>query len=119
MKGEELFRERTPEAAARQLATVLAWLTECELATLERLRSIKSAGKAETARHQSICDIAVRHCRELGVTPLGLEGRSCPRLAELLATMTAGNASGKPQIDPGRAQGSEASGSVQAASKDS
>jgi hypothetical protein len=85
MNDALLFKDRVPVAAARQLAVVLAWLTECELATLERLSILKSASKHDLSRHRSICETAVRYCRELGVTPIGLEGRRCPRLAEELA----------------------------------
>lgn len=83
-EAEELFRDRGPEAAARQLAVVLAWLTECELATLERLKLRKSTSKAELARHESIVKDAVFHCRDLRVTPRGLAGRPCTRLAEAM-----------------------------------
>ncbi len=36
-----LFKDRVPVAAAQQLATVLAWLTECQLATLEGMKLAK------------------------------------------------------------------------------
>lgn len=86
---ERLFEDRTPEAAARQLATVLAWATECELATLEHLKLRKSSSKAAIKRHQKIADTLVFHCRDLKVRPNGLSGRGCPRLMELLAANTA------------------------------
>jgi len=77
-----LFLERTPEACARQLAVVLAWLTECQLATLEELRGKKRAPKGELKRQQEICDRAVQQCAELGLKPgvRGLRGFPCPRL---------------------------------------
>lgn len=81
---ETLFRDRTPEAAARQLATVLAWAAECELATLEGLRERKSTSKHELRRHEEIAVTLVRHCRELGVEPRGIRGSPCPRLIEQL-----------------------------------
>jgi len=49
---DTLFKDRVPEAAARQLATVLAWLTECQLATLQDLRQVKSTPKSKLARQQ-------------------------------------------------------------------
>ena len=87
MSDDLLFRDRVPEAAARQLAIVLAWLTECELATLEHLRLVKSSPKSAINRHVSICDGAVFHCHELGVSPQGLHGKPCPRLKRALERM--------------------------------
>jgi len=81
---ESLFRDRVPEAAARQLATVLAWLTECQLATLEGLEGLKSTSKSELARQREICDKAVAQCKDLGVEPVGLRGDRCVRLRERL-----------------------------------
>lgn len=80
-----LFKDRVPEAAAQQLATVLAWLTECQLATLKGLQMRRSTAKSELARQEQLCAEAVRHCRELGVQPRGLMGQHCLRLAERLA----------------------------------
>lgn len=82
---EALFRDRVPEAAARQLATVLAWLTECQLATLEDMEARERTPKSLHARQAKICETAVRHCKELGVAPIGLEGRPCSRLRGQLA----------------------------------
>lgn len=79
-----LFRERVPEAAAQQLATVLAWLTECQLATLEGMKLVKRTSKSELARQQLICDKAVAQCKDLGIIPVGLRGDACIRLAERL-----------------------------------
>lgn len=76
-----LFEERTPVSAAIQLALVLAWLAECELATLEWLRLTKSSSKRELRRHESICATLVYHCADLKVPPRGLLGRHCSRLA--------------------------------------
>ena len=84
IRNNDLFKDRVPEAAARQLACVLAWLTECELATLEQLESLKSASKYAVNRHRSICNDAVTHCHQLNVPPIGLSGRPCPRLKERL-----------------------------------
>lgn len=83
--GEDpLFRDRVPEAAARQLAVVLAWLTECQLATLEGLKLVKRTSKSELARQEQICNKAVSQCKDLGVSPVGLRGTLCVRLAERL-----------------------------------
>lgn len=79
-----LFKDRVPEAAAQQLAVVLAWLTECQLATLEGMKLVKRTSKSELARQQQICDKAVAQCKDLGVSPVGLRGDTCIRLAELL-----------------------------------
>lgn len=81
-----LFRERAPEAAARQLAVVLAWLTECQLATLESIASKRSTPKGELERQRLICDQAVQQCSDLGLVPgvRGLRGFPCPRLDEAL-----------------------------------
>jgi len=84
MGGEPLFKSRCPSAAARQLATVLAHFTECELATLERYENLKSTPKSETHRHREISKKLVRHCKELGVQPRGLRGSKCPRLKDRL-----------------------------------
>lgn len=82
--SEALFARRTPEAAARQLAIVLASATEWNLATLERLQERKASSAHDKSRQQTICDDLVRHCRDLGVSPYGLNGWKCTRLADLL-----------------------------------
>jgi hypothetical protein len=84
MTDNPLFRDRVPEAAANQLAVVLAWATECALATVEQLEHRKRVSKRELARHQSIANELVAHCRELNVAPHGLGGAPCPRLEKLL-----------------------------------
>lgn len=81
---ETLFEGRTPKAAARQLAVVVAWLMEAELATLERLERLASSSKQETERHREIVRKGLHHCRELGVEPRGLMGKKCSRLADRL-----------------------------------
>lgn len=75
---EALFRDRVPEAAARQLATVLAWAAECQLATLEELPRATSASRRR--RHMAIAGTLVFHCIDLNVSPRGLNGYGCPRL---------------------------------------
>ena len=79
-----MFLERTPEAAAIQTATVLAWLAECELATLEDLQGRSRPPKRELARHQEIVDRVVEQCLDLRIRPAGLRGTTCQRLAEAM-----------------------------------
>lgn len=76
-----LFAGREPADAAKQLAIVLAWSTECHLATLDRMEHLKSTSKYAIERQREICNTAAAHCKELGVAPVGLRGRACPRLA--------------------------------------
>jgi hypothetical protein len=68
--SERLFSKRVPEAAARQLAVVLAWVVECQLATLEQLEERKSTSARELNRQRSICDTAVWHFRDLQAEPM-------------------------------------------------
>lgn len=86
-----LFKDRGPEAAARQLAVTLAWLTECQLATLESLESKRSTPKGELERQKRICDDAVRQCADLGIVAgvRGLRGFPCSRLDEVLTDLAA------------------------------
>lgn len=94
---DPLFAGRVPEAAARQLATVLAWLTECQLATLEGLELRKRSPRSEISRQALICDQAVAQCYDLGLRPdsvYGLRGAKCGRLAERLEQLTAAAVSG-------------------------
>ncbi len=84
-QGSQLFRGRTPEAAAVQLGTVLAWLTEQQLESLEQLERAVRTPKSALVRQRAICDTAVNQCAELGVTPLGLAEARCTRLAARLA----------------------------------
>ena len=72
---------------SERLATVLAWFTECELATLERLRRLKSTPQSELRRHETICNDAVFNCADLKIEPRGLYGLPCPRLAEAMSKL--------------------------------
>jgi hypothetical protein len=85
--ADELFRQRTPEAAARQLAVVLASATEMHLATLEELQERKSTPKHALRRQESICKTLTEQCAVLGIAPgiRGLRGTPCIRLSERLA----------------------------------
>lgn len=86
---EPLFVDRTPEAAARQLAVVVATLAERHLEALSHLQSKKRASIAALERQRLICDEAVFHCQDLGVDPRGLSGRACPLLAGRIAHLRA------------------------------
>lgn len=85
----KLFLERAPEAAARQMAVVLAWLTECQLATLESIEARKRTPKGDLERQRRICADAVAQCADLGIGPgaRGLRGFPCPRLDEALLAL--------------------------------
>ncbi len=87
-----LFVGRNPEGAARQLACVLAWAVECEMATLEGLRLVKRTSKSELERHRTIVDKMVEQCLDLGMRPgvIGLSGHPCGRLSERLAAELGG-----------------------------
>jgi len=69
------------------IEAAFAYHTECNLATLERLRSLKRSSKWERQRQQNICDSMVAACRDFGIPP----GRTLPRLTKMLtSTSTAG-----------------------------
>ena len=89
MSDDDLFKDRVPEAVARQLAVVLAWATECQLATVERLALRVRPPVGELRRHRSIAEQLVFHCRDLGVEPRGLMGRECGRLRDAMAEQEA------------------------------
>jgi hypothetical protein len=42
------------------------WLTECNLATLEELKELKSSSRTRITRQQEICDNAMVHIRKFG-----------------------------------------------------
>lgn len=83
-QGDPLFRDRVPEAAARQAAVVLAWLTECQLETLDEMQARRGTAKSSLTRQREICATAVAQCKDLGVSPVGLRGDRCHRLEERL-----------------------------------
>lgn len=89
--SERLFANRVPEAAARQCACVLAWLTECTLAALEDMKALKSTSVSRLQRQQAICDKAVAQCVDLGVEPVGLRGHFCNRLRDAIEATGARN----------------------------
>jgi hypothetical protein len=75
-----IFGDRTPEAAATQLAIALAQATEYCLATLERAEILKSTSKCELNRQRKICNMLVLQCVDLDVSPRRCGGREFPRL---------------------------------------
>ena len=79
-----LVSERTVESALWQTALVLAWATECQLATLEELKHRKSASQSDIRRHASIASKLVFNCKDLNVPPKGFYGHPCTRLAKYL-----------------------------------
>jgi hypothetical protein len=64
------------------LETEYAYATECQLATLEGLKSRKSSAKSEIARQEAICSRMLRICRSLSEHSLELRG--LPRVAGFL-----------------------------------
>ena len=78
----DLFANRVPEAAARQLAVVFINLLECQLATLEGMP--KSISKAERKRQQLINERYLAQLIDLDVDPVtpGLLGHRCQRVIE-------------------------------------
>lgn len=89
--SERLFKNRTPEAAARQMAIVLVSLLESEMATLEGMRLLKSSPKYALNRHQQIVDRYVHQLHELDIPSdtRGLRGMPCPRVSAALASLEA------------------------------
>lgn len=81
---ELLFKNRVPEAAARQMAMVLVNLLECQFATLEGLPARTS--KSERSRQESICDAYARQLVDLDIPSdyPGLWGAGCPRVREAM-----------------------------------
>lgn len=83
---------RTLEGTVRQMATVLVWMAECNLATLEDMQERKSTPKGELKRQREICERVIGQCVDLGFHPgvRGLRGFACPRLDEALKRAAAG-----------------------------
>lgn len=57
-----------------------AYFTECNLATLERLRSLSRTPKSELQRQLNICNEMIAVCRDFGIEP----NRTNVRLNEAL-----------------------------------
>jgi hypothetical protein len=68
------------ELNLRYLQERFAYYTECQLATLERCKTLKSTPKSETHRHEKIANGMIDTCRAGGVEPY----RDTPRLAARL-----------------------------------
>lgn len=83
--NESIFEDRTPEAAARQIALVLAQSVEYHLATLDELKEYKRTAKHRIERQESICDKLITHVRDLKIQPEGFFFEKMPRLIERLA----------------------------------
>lgn len=66
----------------RWLSDRFGYYTECELATVERLRGLKSASKYERNRHENIAKQMVHICRQLKQQHVISQGT--PRLKDLL-----------------------------------
>lgn len=77
-----IFEDRTPGAAATQIAIALAQATEYCLATLERAEMLKSTSKCELDRQRKICNTLVARCVDWEVSPCGWGGKEFPRLKE-------------------------------------
>lgn len=86
----DLFANRVPEAAARQLAVVFINLLECQLATLEGLP--KSISKAERKRQQLINERYLAQLIDLDVDPEtpGLLGYRCQRVIDAVRRIKEG-----------------------------
>ena len=84
---EELFRGRAPEAAARQVATVLATATEYHLATLETMQAHAKTSKSSLKRQGEICRELVAQCEDLGIAATGLRGNRCLRLMTAIGAL--------------------------------
>lgn len=80
----DLFKLRTPEGAATQIATVLATSVEHHLETLNAMQERASTPKGALREQTVLCDDLVQHCHELGVGTMGLSGQRCWRLATRL-----------------------------------
>ena len=59
------------------------YYTECELATLEHLKRLKSTSKSELRRHGKIAEGMVAICKEMSIDTRGTLLK-CPRLEKLL-----------------------------------
>lgn len=47
--------------------SALAYLTDCTLATVEHLATLKSRKKSEYARHTEIAQVSVDYCEQFGI----------------------------------------------------
>lgn len=72
-----------PHGRTKKMERTLAWVAECELATLARYERLSSSSKRETERHREICKKLVNRIAELGVEPEGINS-ACTRLEDRL-----------------------------------
>ena len=80
---KDFIGDKSPDSIAVQTARVLAYATECELATSEIIQPLKSVSLYRKKRHRAICDKLVDHCYDLKIPPIGLcEHQRCVRLEE-------------------------------------
>lgn len=79
-KDSSLFKDRTAQSAAWQLAMMFAQATEC-LLTIYRACSGKSIPLYIKNPLSEYCASMVYHCRDLNVKPQGLGGKPLPNLA--------------------------------------
>lgn len=79
--ASSLFEDRVPEAAAYQLATVLAEATEYAIQSMEWGEYKAGVSGKERRRAKQAARTLIRQCIELKVAPRGLMGRDCKRLA--------------------------------------
>jgi len=68
------------------LCQQFSYFTECNLATLEELKSLKSTSKCKLERQQSICDGMIAVCKEFHTTLKNSNhpGHNLPRLRDAL-----------------------------------
>ena len=71
------------------LAQEFAYYTECNLATLEELKAMKSSSKYRIKRQEDICNQMVNICKCFNV-PTNFDGRRMPRLLERLGAEARG-----------------------------
>jgi hypothetical protein len=75
--------ESEGEMICRTIQEAFAYYTECQLATVEKLRSVKKTAQSELRRQQNIADGMVAYCRSW-VTVADAERATAVRLAKLL-----------------------------------
>lgn len=100
--SEALFKERTPEAAAIQMARVLATAVEGLLRTLDYCSNLKRFSKSELQRQTEWAQSMVRQVADLNVEPVGLLGQRCHLLHWWLKNsdkVLNGLTSAQPQMD--------------------
>lgn len=86
---DSLFEDRTPRAAAVQLATVLADAAERLLEAAEELEERKSIPLWLKQEYHGKAAVIALQCIDMKVPPWGLSGRDCKRLAKYMADVEA------------------------------